>query len=193
MHERRDGGHEHGRSRHERGCDERHCGHGEGCGCRRGDETCGHDECSPRDHDHGPGCDRPAPHGAGPDTRFLQLEMSQVLYAEAERVTRQAFRELLVEAAKARFRERFGDTITGLAQLAVDELMNDVLSSLEIEASIEQRNQERSRTKERLRDIFTQHRRRSAPEGGPPRREGEGGEGGSQGGAGPAAGNDESQ
>jgi hypothetical protein len=86
----------------------------------------------------------------------MQLEMSQVLYAEAESVTKQAFRELLVEAAKVRFRERFGDEINGLAQLAVDELMHDVRSSLDIEACIQERNDDRGRTKDRLRDIFAQ-------------------------------------
>ena len=172
MHDRRDGEYDRGGSRHEHGCDER-CGHdGDHGGERRGD--------------------RPPQGGRGPDTRFLQLEMSQVLYAEAESVTKQAFRELLVEAAKARWRERFGDQITGLAQLAVDELMSDVLSSLEIEARIQKRNRERSRTQDRLRDIFAARGAGSEPgpeheggddrEGGSPRREGEGGGGGAEGG-----------
>ena len=46
--------------------------------------------------------------GSG-DTRFLDLEISKVLYNEAEGVTREAFRELLKDAAKERLRERFGD------------------------------------------------------------------------------------
>lgn len=183
MHDRRDGEYDDRGSRHEHGRHEhgRHeHGRGEGRGGPRGDDRCGPDRGS-REDCHDERDDRRAPSGGGPDTRFLQLEMSQVLFAEAESVTREAFRELLIEAAKARFRERFGDKITGLAQLAVDELMNDVRSSLDIEGRIREHNQERARTKERLRDIF------GAPEEGGPRREGEGGEGG----GGPGADHDE--
>ena len=154
MHDRRDGGDDCEGSRHGRG----------------GDDRCGHHGGSRRDCDCERGGHRSAPRGDGPDTRFLQLEMSKVLYGEAESLTKQAFRDLLLEAAKARLRERFGDKITGLAELAVDELMNDVLASLDIEARIQHRTRERSRTEDRLRDIF------AAPGS---RREGEdGGEGG---------------
>lgn len=94
--------------------------------------------------------------GDGPDTRFLQLEMSQVLYAEAESVTRDALRALLLEAAKARLRERFGNRIAGLAELAADELMADIVASLNIEARIDHRRREGGRLRERLSDIFTE-------------------------------------
>ena len=175
MHDRRDGGHDRGGSRHEHGRHERRSERGEGRD-QQHDECCGPDGGSRGDRHGAPGGDRSEQRGGGPDTRFLQLEMSQVLYAEAESVTKQAFRELLVEAAKARWRECFGDKIAGLAELAVDELMNDVRSSLEIEAHIEAHNRDRSHTKERLRDIFGE--RGAGNEGESPRRDGEGGEGG---------------
>jgi len=136
MHDRRDDRSDRGHSRHDH-----HDGHR-----RRGDE-----------HGHGRGNrgpDRGRERGPGPDTRFLQLEMSEVLYAEAESVTKQAFRELLLEDAKARFRERFGSQITGLAQLAVDELMQDVFTNLEIEARIRQRNRDQEGRRERLSDVL---------------------------------------
>jgi hypothetical protein len=94
----------------------------------------------------------------GPDTRFLQLELSQVLYTEAEAVTRPAFRELLQEAAKVQLRERFGREITALAQLAVDELMDGVQASFEIEARIQHHNEERHPHSERLRELFAARR-----------------------------------
>ncbi len=75
----------------------------------------------------------------GPDTRFLQLEMSRVLYGEAEDVARPAFRELLLEAAKDHLRARFGEAITGLARLAIDELLVDIQSSLDVEDQIQRR------------------------------------------------------
>jgi len=96
----------------------------------------------------------------GGDTRFLQLEMSQVMYAEAEAVARPAFRELLREAAKDRLRERFGEEITALAQLAVDELLKDVQASFEIEAQIQGYNEERRPPRERLREVFAARRAR---------------------------------
>jgi phage terminase small subunit len=86
--------------------------------------------------------------------------MSQVMYAEAEAVTRPAFRELLREAAKDRLRERFGEEITTLAQLAVDELLNGMQASFEIEARIQQEGEERRPPKERLRELFAARRAR---------------------------------
>src|SRR5204862_4797696 len=92
--------------------------------------------------------------GGGADTRFLQLEISQVMYAEAEGVVRPAFRELLLEAAKARLRERFGEKITQLAQLAVDELLRDAEASLEIEARIREHREVSRQPREELRNVF---------------------------------------
>jgi hypothetical protein len=144
----------------------RRSGRGEGHCHPEGYEYCGphggsRGDCCDERHEYRQGrCDGGEHHHhrehreGGPDTRFLQLEMSQVLYGEAESLTKRAFRELLLESAKARFRERFGDKITGLAQLAVDELMADMLANLEIEARIQGRNRERGRIKDRLRDIF---------------------------------------
>ena len=108
----------------------------------------------------GPGRDRP-----DTDTRFLQLELSQVMYAEAEAVARPAFRELLREAAKDRLRERFGEEITALAQLAVDEMLNGVEASFEVEARIHDFSEERRSPKERLREVFAA--RRARPESRP--------------------------
>ena len=112
--------------------------------------------------------------GPGSDTRFLQLEMSQVLYAEAESVARPALRDLLLEAAKDRLRERFGEEITALANLAVDELLNDMQASFEIEARVQQYSEERRQPFERLRDIVAARRARGesrrAQDGKPQRR-----------------------
>ena len=119
----------------------------------------------------GAGPERGGPErGGGPDTRFLQLEMSQVLYAEAEDVARPAFRALLLDAAKDHLSQRFGKQITALAQLAVDELSTGMLSSLEIEARIQQHDGERSPAQERLRNIFGRANSRSEPARRPARR-----------------------
>jgi len=117
----------------------------------RGDDRSREQE--PRDDRRGPGRDRP-----GTDTRFLQLEMSQVMYAEAEAVARPAFRALLLEAAKDRLRERFGEEITTLAQLAVDEPLNDVQASFEIEGRVREYHEERRPPRERLRELFAARR-----------------------------------
>ena len=57
--------------------------------------------------------------------------------AEAEGVARPAFRELLLDAAKARFRGTLREEITRLAQIAVDELLVDIEASLDIEEKIQ--------------------------------------------------------
>lgn len=134
--------------------------HRDGGDHRDGSRDGGRDD---RPRDHGPRSDGDGPGRGGADTRFLQLEMSQVMYAEAEAVTRPAFRELLLEAAKDRLRERFGDKITALAQLAVDELLNDAEASFEIEARIQQYGEERRVPRERLRDVLRARRAGGEP------------------------------
>lgn len=146
MHNRRDGGHDRGGPRRDRGRDDRHHGR-DGGRDRRGSGE--HGGAERRDEGG-----REERRGPGPDTRFLQLEMSQLLFGEAEKVTKEAFREVLLEAAKHRLRERFGEQLRGIAELAVDEAMNDVFASLEIEACIQERHDEREQRRERLRDIF---------------------------------------
>jgi hypothetical protein len=108
--------------------------------------------------DGGPDGDREQRGRQGGDTRFLQLEMSQVLYAEAEGVTKQALRELLLEAAKAHLRDRFGATITSLAELATDELLADVEASLEVEEQIQRRHASESSPPNRLRQALARTR-----------------------------------
>jgi len=102
----------------------------------------------------GPDGDRGPGGRQGADTRFLQLEMSQVLLSEAEGVTKQAFRELLLEAAKDRLRDRFGETITRLAQLATDEFLADIDASLDVEAQIQRRQESQGSPPNRLRDAL---------------------------------------
>jgi hypothetical protein len=121
----------------------------------------GHNHGGPRD---GRGGDRArnegGERGPGPDTRFLQLEMSQVLYTEAEGVVRPAFRDLLMEAAKDRLRERFGAEITALARLAVDDLLKGMKASFEIESRIQGHGEEQGQGNERLQEIFAGWRTR---------------------------------
>jgi hypothetical protein len=109
--------------------------------------------------------------GGGSDTRFLQLEMSRVLYQEAEDVTRPAFRELLREAAKDHLRARFGDTISRLAQLAVDELLIDIEANLDIEDQI-QRRRESAGTDDRLREALARRGSARAPSPAAPKKGG---------------------
>ena len=119
------------------------------------------DRGGPRDgrepHDRSDGGHRDAPRGdggGGGDSRFLQLEISQLMYAEAEAAVRPAVRELLLEAAKERLRERFGDRITQLARLAVDEELRGMQASLDVEARIREHQEQRRQPPEQLRDLF---------------------------------------
>jgi hypothetical protein len=87
--------------------------------------------------------------------------MSRVLYAEAEEVAKPALRALLLEAAKDHLRARFGDTITRLARLAVDELVTDIEASLDVEDKI-QRRRESGGTDDRLREALARKRSESS-------------------------------
>jgi hypothetical protein len=128
---------------------------------RRGDEHGGEGPRHRDDRGGRGGPDRDDRGRDGPDTRFLQLEMSQVMYAEAQGVTKQAFRELLLDAAKTRLRERFGATITRLAELATDEALADMEASLDIEDQIRRRQESqesKGSTPDRLREALARHR-----------------------------------
>ena len=127
---------------------------------RKGDD---HADRGPRDRDDrngpghvngGPDADRDDRGRESADTRFLQLEMSRVLYAEAEGVTKQAFRELLLEGAKAHLRDRFGETITRLAQLATEEFLADIEASLDVEDQIQRRRESGGSPPDRLREAL---------------------------------------
>lgn len=126
----------------------------------------GHPDRGPRHRDDqgrghrdgGPDANREHRGGEGADTRFLQLEMSRVLYSEAEGVTKQAFRELLLEGAKAHLRARFGETITRLAQMATDELLADIEASLEVEDQIQRRHESDGSPPDRLREALGRKR-----------------------------------
>jgi hypothetical protein len=108
----------------------------------------------------------------GPDTQFLQLEMSRVLYEDARRVTKQALKELLLDAAKDHLRKRFGATITRLGELATEELLRDIESSLDIEDQIRQRQETTGDTPDSLREALARTRsarREGSPEPRKPR------------------------
>jgi hypothetical protein len=101
----------------------------------------------------------------GSDTQFLQLEMSRVLYEEARGVTKQALRELLLDAAKDHLRKRFGEAITRLGELATEELLSGIEASLDIEDQIQRRQESSGGTPDRLREALARSRsaRREAP------------------------------
>ncbi len=131
---------QHGDDRQNRG-DMRHDGGGSE---RRGGRDGRPDEC----------CGGQEGRGGHADTQFLQLEISQVLYSEAVDVARPAFRELLHEAAKEQLRARFGSRIDALAELAIDEFLSEIQSSLEIEARIQRHQEERVPVQDRLKELF---------------------------------------
>lgn len=116
-----------------------------------GDHGDHHHHHGHNDHDHHHGGDQ----GDGPSgTDFLDLEMRKVLLGEAQGVTREAFRDLLKEAAKRHLQDKWGDRIDALAGLAVDELLADVETNMAIEAAIEARAKAKRDVDERLGAVF---------------------------------------
>jgi hypothetical protein len=119
--------------------------HHEGCcgdGCRC--EHHGRERHEQRDHDR----------GGPPDTEFLDLEISRVLYGEAKDIAREAARDLMREAIRERLRQRIGDRLRAVGVLVADQLADEVEANLAIEQRIEA---QRSRTREvdrKLRELF---------------------------------------
>jgi hypothetical protein len=99
--------------------------------------------------------DRPSGPGEGaPDTQFLDLEISSVLYDEADRLCREAARELLRDAIRTRLEERLGGHLREIGRLAADALADDIETNLEIETLILDRRAARSSIGDRVREIM---------------------------------------
>ena len=92
--------------------------------------------------------------GGGPDTSFLDFELHKVMYDEAEAIVREAYRELVKDAAKRRMQEVWGARIEALATLAVDEAMADADANLEIQALIESRNDAKRKLEQQVQAII---------------------------------------
>lgn len=117
-------------------------GDGHGCGCGH------HDHHHHHDHDHpGHGGDQ----GGPPGTDFLDLELSQVLLGEANRMAQSVALDLMREALRERLRERLGDRLAAVGRIAADVLADDVEANLEIEARIVERKAGSADVEERLR------------------------------------------
>jgi hypothetical protein len=106
------------------------------------------------EHEHDDQQCTQGPQGGGPDTGFLDFELHKVMFDEAESIVREAYRELLKDAAKRRLETHWGERITALANLAVDEAMADADANLEIQALIEARNQARRGLDARVQGII---------------------------------------
>ena len=73
------------------------------------------------------------------NTEFLDLELSQVLYSEAEKMAKQVALDLVREGIRERLRERLGPQLHAVGRLAGDELADDVEANFAIEERIAQR------------------------------------------------------
>jgi hypothetical protein len=93
--------------------------------------------------------------GGGPNgTDFLDLEISQVLYSEAEKLTRDVVGDILRDAIELRLRERLGDKLGAIGRLAADALADDVEANLAIEQRIQQHRDHRRSAEGQLREIL---------------------------------------
>ncbi|MEK6608351.1 MAG: hypothetical protein AABZ30_11865 [Myxococcota bacterium] len=119
-------------------------------GHRHDDEHCGSER-----HDGGEGAGGGQRRDTGAaGTEFLDLEISQALGAEAERIARKALRELLEDAAEKRLKERLGPKLEALARLAADALADDLEANLAIEEVITRHGEARKDRAERAREAM---------------------------------------
>ena len=125
------------------------CGGGKGC-CGGGGCGCCCEGAADGRHGHGERERRASP----PGTEFLDLEISQVLFAEASALAREATHTILKQEIEARLRERLGDRLATIARLAADELADDLEANLAIEAKIAERREGRASAVDRLRSAL---------------------------------------
>ena len=164
MHDRRGDGYGQGTSREgrderqggedrRRSGDDRRQGREDDRGDRRRSEG-GRAECRDRREGGERSDDRPGQPGRGPDTRFLQMEVSQRLVDIAESLTGEVFKALLAEEIRAELRDRLGGAIADLARTTVDSMISDLQANLAVETRIQERSDETARVRERLRETF---------------------------------------
>ena len=114
---------------------------------------------SDNDHQHGNDCGGSGPGndgggGKGPDTNFLDFELDKVMYEEATSVVREAYRELLKDAAKRHIQATWGKRIEALAQLAVDEALADTAANFVVQAQIAARNEAKRALEDKVKAII---------------------------------------
>ncbi len=114
------------------------------CGCR-GEH---------RDHEDGRGGDRQQRRDGPEGTEFLELEISRVLYGDAQAVAHEAVRDLLREAIRERLRQRVGDRLRAVGVLVADELADEVDANLAIEQRIDAQRRRKRDIDEKLRALF---------------------------------------
>ena len=105
-------------------------------------------------------------HGRGPGptgTEFLDLEMSRVLYGEAEGLAREAVRDILRGALQERLRARLGNRLEAIAHLAADALADEVEANLGIERIVRSQGERKRDVEERLRIALTREEGPPAP------------------------------
>jgi hypothetical protein len=90
--------------------------------------------------------------GGGPEgTEFLDLEITRVLYGEAEKLARESVRDILRGALQARLRERLGARLEALARVAADALADEVETNLRIEELVRAQAAKKKDVEERVR------------------------------------------
>lgn len=84
------------------------------------------------------------------DSAFLDLELSLMSVARAEKASYEAADELVKEYIKERLRERLGEQMKALAYAAADQLADDVEANFEIERLIRARAEQRRKNQDSL-------------------------------------------
>lgn len=94
------------------------------------------------------------PDRGAPGTHFLDLELSQVLYSQAEGAAREAIQDILKSAARERLVERLGPRLERIAQVAADALVDEIQANLGIEGLIEEQKTRQRELPGRIRDAI---------------------------------------
>lgn len=106
----------------------------------------------------------PGRRDAGPQgTEFLDLEISRVLFGEAEGLARESVRDILRGALQERLRARLGNRLEAIAHLAADALADEIEANLGIERIVRSQGERKRDVEERLRIALTREEKAPAP------------------------------
>lgn len=96
---------------------------------------------------------------SGPEgSHFLDLEITRMLYGQAEKIAMEAARDIVKEAITARLRERMGDELEAIAVVAADAIADDFEANRRIEEVLEARRDERRDLKQRIHEAVRESR-----------------------------------
>lgn len=115
------------------------------------------------EQDHG---DRPEQGGGGsggPDTRFVQFEMSELVREAGHRAFEEAFHKTLTGFIQEELRSRYAEQFKELASLALEQCMGELRRNTTIQQLVKENKAHEEELRSRAAELVSQMADKSAP------------------------------